>query len=147
MNLGDLIARLEAADPGQTLRHGFNNPHSYRGQYMDLAFELASHITVAAMLAAARSALGATFQGWKGGDFTMDEDSWCWLSQEGDASGETISALLLDFMLTPDRAAVLDEAVAAAVAVNSRYPYGCSGETVITELRRLADDTGEASRG
>ncbi len=101
MNLGDLITRLEAADPDQTARHGFTHPHSYRGDYMDLAFEPAIDVTVADMLAAARSAIGATFQGWKGGDFTMTEHTWCWLSQEGDASGETISALLLELMLQP----------------------------------------------
>ncbi|CAL9667746.1 hypothetical protein SUDANB145_07248 (plasmid) [Streptomyces sp. enrichment culture] len=100
MNLGDLITRLEAAHPNQTVPHGFHNPHSYRGDYMDLAFEPAHNITVAAMLEAARSALGTTYQGYKGGQFTMDANSWCWLSEEGDASGETISALLLDLMLS-----------------------------------------------
>jgi hypothetical protein len=99
MTLAELIARLEAANPAQVVKHGFNNPHSYRGDYMDLAFEPAADITVADMLSDARSALGTTYQGWKGGDFTMGEHTWCWLSTEGDASGETIGALLLDLML------------------------------------------------
>lgn len=99
MMLGELITRLEAANPQQTVHHGFCNPHSYRGDYMDLAFEPATNTTVADMVAAARSALGTTYQGWKGGDFTMTEHSWCWLSQEGDASGDSIGTLLLDFML------------------------------------------------
>jgi hypothetical protein len=99
VNLSDLIARLETADPNQTVKHGFHNPHSYRGDYMDLAFEPAENVTVREMLDAARSALAATFQGWKGGDFVMHGDTWCWLSAEGDVSGETISALLLDLIL------------------------------------------------
>jgi hypothetical protein len=111
MTLGELIARLEAANPNQVVHHGFTNPHSYRGDYMDLAFEPAANITVADMLAAARSALGTTFQGWKGGDFTMTDHTWCWLSQEGDASGETISALLLDFMLAPPAPAAVQPPV------------------------------------
>ncbi|WP_399559348.1 hypothetical protein [Streptomyces chartreusis] len=112
MNLGDIITRLEAADPQQVVPHGFHNPHSYRGDYYDLAFEPATNITVADMLEAARSAVGATYEGWKGGDFRMNEYDWCWLSEEGTASGETISPLLLEFMLTPptDRASVLREA-------------------------------------
>ena len=101
MNLGDIITTLEAADPNQVVRHGFHNPHSYRGDYYDLAFEPAENITVADMLEAARSAVGATYEGWKGGEFRMTEADWCWLSEEGSASGETISPLLLEFMLTP----------------------------------------------
>ena len=99
MNLGDLIARLETANPQQVVPHGFHNPHSYRGDYMDLAFEPAVNITVADMLEAARSAVGTTYEGYKGGDFRMDVHDWCWLSEEGSASGETISPLLLDLML------------------------------------------------
>lgn len=99
MNLGDLITALEAVDPAQPVAHGFGNPHSYRGDYLELAFEPVDGTTVGAMLAAARSALGTTYQGWKGGDFTMGEHTWCWLSTEGDVSGETISPLLLDLML------------------------------------------------
>lgn len=101
MNLGDLITRLEAADPNQVVRHGFHNPHSYRGYYMDLAFEPAENITVGEILEAARSAVGATYEGWKGGQFKMNKHDWCWLSEEGTASGETISALLVDLMLAP----------------------------------------------
>jgi hypothetical protein len=104
VNLGDLITRLEAADPNQVIPHGFHNPHSYRGDYYDLAFEPATNITVADMLEAARSAVGATYQGYKGGDFKMTPSDWCWLSEEGSASGETISPLLLEFMLRPENA-------------------------------------------
>jgi hypothetical protein len=117
MNLGDIITTLKAADPKQIVRHGFHNPHSYRGDYYDLAFEPADNITVAEMLEAARSAVGTTYEGWKGGDFRMTEGSWCWLSEEGSASGETISPLLLQFMLAPpvDPATALNEAAEVAV--------------------------------
>jgi hypothetical protein len=114
VNLGELIARLETADPNQVVKHGFLNPHSYRGDYMDLAFEPAEDITVGEMLAAARSAVGATFQGWKGGDFVMHSDTWCWLSQQGDASGETISALLLELILAEPTEAPASAAVVPA---------------------------------
>lgn len=127
MNLGELITTLEAADPAQTVRHGFANPHSYRGDYMDLAFEPADDTTVRAMLDAARSAVYATFQGWKGGEFVMSMDSWCWLSPHGEASCETLSPQTVAWMLAAsawpapatDRTEVRDRI--AALADDLRY--------------------------
>lgn len=101
LTLGELIERLEAEDPAKVVRQGFANPDSYRGYYHDLAFEPAWNVSVADMLADARSALGATFQGWKGGDFTMGEYTDCWLAVRGD-TGETLGAVLLDFMLATE---------------------------------------------
>lgn len=98
MTLAELITALEAADPAQVVAHGFRNPHSYRGDYMDLAFEPASDVTVADMLADARSALGATFEGYKGGDFTMSGYTDCWLAEYG-CLGETLGPLLVQLML------------------------------------------------
>jgi hypothetical protein len=167
MNLGDLITTLKAADPNQVVHHGFHNPHSYRGDYYDLAFEPATDITVAEMLEAAESAIGATYQGWKGGDFRMNQSTWCWLSEEGSASGETISPLLLQFMLTPptDRSATLAEAFArihvladeASAIAHDRDPSeGDGGATLyaqytglrraLDELRRMADEAAVPGR-
>lgn len=103
MTLGELIETLAAEDPARVLPLGFNNPHSYRGYYTDLAFETASNISVGDMLTAARSALGATYQGHKGGDFTMNEYTDVWLSERGTASGETIGITLLRLMLANGR--------------------------------------------
>jgi hypothetical protein len=98
--LGELIARLrEEPDQSRRVKLGFRHPHSYRGDYMELAFELAEDVTVGEMLAAAESALGSTYQGWKGGDYVMDERTFVWLvSAEGD-DGETLGAVLLTLML------------------------------------------------
>ena len=146
MMLGELITTLEAVNPQQTVQHGFHNPHSYRGDYMDLAFEPATNITVADMLAAARSALGTTYQGWKGGHYTMNEHSWCWLSQEGDASGETISALLLQFMLAkPFTDSQVIRNAADTVAMDRDYQLPSDGplkpgmDRAEKLLRRMAD--------
>lgn len=97
--LSALIGRLEAEDPAKRVPVGFHKPHSYRGYYVDLAFEVARNVTVAEMLTAARSALGATFQGWKGGDYTMRDYTSCWLVAERGDCGETLGALLLDLLL------------------------------------------------
>lgn len=114
MTLDELIVALEAADPALVLPLGFSNPHSYRGDYMDLAFEPTANVTVGAMLADARSARGTTYQGYKGGDNTMDGWTDCWLAEEGSsANAETIGAVLLTLLLT---AGQLDEATQAKLA-------------------------------
>lgn len=100
MTLGELIAALEAADPALVLPLGFSHPHSWRGVYSDLAFEPTANVTVGAMLADARSALGNTYQGWKGGDYTMDAYTECWLATQGSsADSETIGPILLFLLL------------------------------------------------
>lgn len=100
LTLREVIARLEREDPAKRLPVGFHAPHSYRGYYEQLAFEVTYDITVGDMLAAAEAAMGATFQGWKGGDYVMDGDSDCWLvKEEGHGGGETIGAVLLELML------------------------------------------------
>jgi hypothetical protein len=84
MTLRDLIARLEAEDQDLLCPRGFRNPHSYRGHYRELSFDPWPNVTVAEMLAAARSADGATYQGWKGGDYTMGLDTPCHFAPKGD---------------------------------------------------------------
>ena len=98
MNLGELIGHLEKLDPDQPVAHGFGRPHSYRGYYDELAFEPVADTTVGAMLAEAREALGTTYQGYKGGDYTMTEHTGVWLACCGE-TGEEIGPSLLGFML------------------------------------------------
>lgn len=97
--LGDLIDALEAADPDATLPLG--NPHSYRGYYDQLAFELVDPRPVRDVLADARGALGATYPGWKGGDYEMGECTPVWLAEQGD-EGEALGAMLLHLLLAKD---------------------------------------------
>ena len=100
MTLGKLIAALKAV-PNQdgVVPWGFGEPDSYRGYYEDVAFEPASNVTIAGMLRHAESALGATFEGYKGGDFLMDENTRCWVSEHGRASGELIGKTLVKYMI------------------------------------------------
>jgi hypothetical protein len=99
LSLGGLIARLEQEDPAQVLPIGFAEPHSYRGYYEQLAFEPRRNIRVGDVLSAARSALGATYEGYKGGDYTMDEHTDCWISNYGEDSDNKIGPLLLELLL------------------------------------------------
>lgn len=98
LTLGELIEELEKVDPDHVCSVGFGEPHSDRGDYADLAFSPARNVTVGSMLAHARSALGATFEGYKGGDFTMGEWTDVLIGEWGDC-GENIGSLLICFML------------------------------------------------
>ena len=103
VELAELIKALEAEDPERALPLGFANPHSYRGYYEQLAFEPVADVTISDMLKAARSALNTTYEGWKGGDFTMHKRTDCWLAEEGHGDGEEIGPVLLALMLTADQ--------------------------------------------
>jgi len=78
--------------------HGFENPHSYRGFYDQLAFEPLDNVEIGAMLTAARAALGSTYTGWKGGEYTMNAYTECHIAERG-SMGIEISAALLDAWL------------------------------------------------
>lgn len=99
LSLGGIIARLEQEDPNRVLSIGFAEPHSFRGDYWQLAFEPRQNIRVGDVLEAARSAVGATYWGWKGGEYTMSESSTCWISYAGEGSDNCIGPLLLELLL------------------------------------------------
>ena len=71
VTLGKLIAALEAMPEGSTVVN-LTEPHSYRGYYDDLAFELHTGNRLASeLLADCKNAMGKVFEGYKGGDFVM----------------------------------------------------------------------------
>jgi hypothetical protein len=98
MRLGELIEFLEARDPATVVPIGFRHPHSYRGYYECLAFEPAENVTVGSMLECAKGALGETFEGYKGGDYTMKEYTNIYLAEYG-KTGEEIGPVLLKYMV------------------------------------------------
>lgn len=98
MYLLALVQELRKHDPDKHVALGFHNPHSHRANYYDLAFEPIENTTVGAMLAAAEDAEGRTFQGYKGGDFTMGSYTDVFLAWEG-SCGEEISVFTLAYML------------------------------------------------
>lgn len=100
LTLKGIIDRLEqVANQDAVLKVGFVNPHSYRGDYSELAFQAANDIPVKNLLAYARSALGSTYEGWKGGEFTMRDYTTCYLVSEEGMCGEMIGAVFLELML------------------------------------------------
>ena len=83
MRLKDLIAYLEAKPEDAVATPGFSSPHSYRGWYEQIAFTPEPSATAGEMLAHAKSAIGATFHGWKGGEYKMGPDSFINIAEAG----------------------------------------------------------------
>jgi hypothetical protein len=95
MYLKELIEWLEQQNPKATVHHGFGYPMSYRGYYDELAFDPVEETTFGDMLQHARSALGKTFTGYKGGDFKMTGDTRCWIAPYGRTTDDQIGPTIL----------------------------------------------------
>jgi hypothetical protein len=100
LTLGAAIKTLEQAPPDAVVEFsGGASPgeaHSYRGYYSDLSFGGGDKITAAQFLEVCRSALGATFEGYKGGDFTMGEKTPLWCAPYGMCGPAIIAATVTD---------------------------------------------------
>ena len=103
MALGQLIEILRAEpDKSRVISPAFTHPHSYRGYYEQLAVEPCPSSTVGQMLQELEEAVGKTYEGYKGGDFTMDENTRVWLAYYGDyGSEDVVGPEFLRLMLTP----------------------------------------------
>ena len=109
LSLKEVIRRLEKEEPDRKVAYGFGNPHSYRGYYDQLCFEPVLDTTVGDMLEAARSSVGKTFTGWKGGDYTMNPYTECYLNRQGhcmidgeDALTKDVLKMMLSTIDVPD---------------------------------------------
>lgn len=100
LTLGRLVDALaEASDSHQVVldvQGGPARPHSYRGYYSDLAFEVGDVTTVAEFRAVCRSTVGSTFECYKGGEYVMGADTPLWVSSYGDDSGRAVVGVVLD---------------------------------------------------
>jgi hypothetical protein len=96
MTLGALIAALESVDPERKIV-GLGSPMSYRGYYSDLAFKPSTEaVTVAEALKTARDCMGRVFEGYKGGDFCMGENTPIWSAEYGNSGCPRIMGLNLN---------------------------------------------------
>lgn len=93
--LQDLIDWLEQQPGDARVPHGFGEPMSYRGSYDELAFEPKDDVSFGEMLGYAKSALGKTFTGYKGGDYTMESYTPCWIAEYGTSQGDRIGPTML----------------------------------------------------
>lgn len=107
MTLGQIIDALRLCDPAALVeyRGHIDGPapvglDSWRGIYAQLALgyvtdynEHEEILTVADLLANCEAADGATFGGWKGGDYKMNRDTPVWVSNRGDYERTAILAI------------------------------------------------------
>ena len=89
MTIQKLIDLLCLVPSGTVFSEGFHNAHSYRGNYEDLGVEPASNVTVDSMISCLEQAIGTTYRGYKGGDFTMVGVEDVYLAYKG-CSGKMI---------------------------------------------------------
>lgn len=102
MKLGELLEFLKDVSPTRLIK--FDNgdspsrPHSYRGYYEQLAFERnVVPMTVGGFLEMCQTkVLGKTFEGYKGGKYTMAAETPLWCSDYGDASGVAIVKIVTE---------------------------------------------------
>jgi hypothetical protein len=93
ITLGALIAKLQAVkDKKSPVVFDFcgmkpTNVYSWRGAYCELALGYtdpdSKDVTVASLLKELKSAIGKSFTGYKGGDFTMSKDTPIWVDNWG----------------------------------------------------------------
>lgn len=86
MTLGGLRKALENMDPDDEVIGIGNHCFSYRGYYMDVAFDsepMCSHL-VRDLLVTVRGAFGGPFRGYKGGEYFYDKNTPVWLACYGD---------------------------------------------------------------
>jgi len=89
LTLGKFIKILETL-PSDMEIDGLHMPHSYRGYYIDLAFEkMDRKQTVEEILFMCRKCLGEIFEGYKGGDSGMTKNTPIWRAFYG-RGGERI---------------------------------------------------------
>ncbi len=101
ITLGELIAKLEAQPPTNKIKVAGGVPlyvSSYRGYYSDLAinYQEDAENTVGEFLKELREAVGKTFTGYKGGDFTMTNKTLVWVDNYGEASGIGVTGVTTD---------------------------------------------------
>lgn len=102
MTLKKLIAWLEAQDQELIVKDGFGSPHSDRGDYSELAFAPKQEAKIKDMLAYAKSAVGATFTGWKGGEYKMGLYVSVYIGEYGEC-GEEITNIHFKYWLLTGR--------------------------------------------
>ena len=98
LTVGELVSILKRKDPELWVYFDFvhmrpdGGVHSYRGYYEDLAigYESGGECTVAQLIAWLEKAIGETFYGYKGGEYTMERDTVVWVANHNEAGGTAI---------------------------------------------------------
>ncbi len=110
----EILDYLADLDPYAVTSFTLSDPHCDRGSYSDVAFAMTREpSTVAEVYAVIASVIGETYQGYKGGDFTMHAWTDCCIGESSYDVGDALSvgwlrAEMLIATLTAQRDAARD---------------------------------------
>lgn len=103
MNVQSIIDYLEEykTENGDCIvANGWYNSDSYRGYYQELAVEPADFpVTIETLINTLRDSIGETFQGYKGGEYMMEEDSTVFYASYGCTGPEITKAFLKNYVI------------------------------------------------
>lgn len=110
LTLGGMIEKLKSFNSDCLIRK-LHSPHSYRGHYDDLAFEIDENgcMTIKELLNVVTGCLWQVFYGWKGGEFLMHEGTPIWIAEIGDCGVRIIDIRLDGDLLSFERKEPDDE--------------------------------------
>lgn len=96
MTLAELIAQMKVLDMHHPIPR-LANPHSYRGYYDHLAFEVDSSTTMDAgvFLDICEKLLGSVLRGYKGGEYIVTEKTPVWIAEYG-STGRPLLGITLE---------------------------------------------------
>lgn len=102
MNLNQITDFLYKVYSSTSIPCSFSNPHSYRGYYTELGIEMYTdkNSTVGDFISVLNSAYGETYEGYKGGNFTMGGTSRVYVAWEGTSHGSVLIGARFLKMLT-----------------------------------------------
>jgi hypothetical protein len=98
IGLSDIAEAFAELDPDLILPIGIAEPHSYRGYYAELAVELTGPMRAGDIADMLHGCVGRTFQGYKGGNYTMYSSTDVYIAEYGRAGGDLIGPVLLHFL-------------------------------------------------
>jgi hypothetical protein len=119
ISLGKLIKLLELEKQDNHVQFDFGGFEptslaSYRGYYEQLAlgFQEATwddkSPTVKSVLQELKNAIGKTYEGYKGGDYKMSEDTHLWVANYGEANSTAIVGLAIVGLANCDSMTVIE---------------------------------------
>lgn len=101
MTLKEYIEILESVkNKEKVLAKGLGSPHSWRGSYDELSFDIVENISIQDMFDQAKECIGRKFTGYKGGDYIFDDSTPINIDYYGDWSdGNTMWTFFLSLLL------------------------------------------------
>jgi hypothetical protein len=109
ISIGDTISILKNIQKGDREKEpyvrfdfGYFEPidiHSYRGFYDELALSYgnkSNEVLLSGFIKMLEDAVGKTFTGWKGGDYTMTKDTPLWVANSGEANETAVVGVIDD---------------------------------------------------